>query len=273
MVGMTKTIARGYAAEGILVLRGRAGLHRVRDDRGISAGPRRRADRRRHPARPRRHAPTRSPRSSAGSRPTRRPRRPAASSTSTARAMFASLAARGRAADRVPLGKPRPVEQPLAPIETPARLAPRARIGRLRQARAAGPDPRQHLSTSAPAASPSILITVAPGPHPDRRRHRARRATSIAANIRAARLQADGRQADLLHSHEHFDHVGGIAELQQLTGAHAVSPRRPQRRCSRPARRRRDDPQVGMHQALPAGAVSAASSRTAKSVRLGDICG
>ena len=41
MVGMTKTIARGYAAQGILCFRRRAGLHRLGNDRGISRRPRR----------------------------------------------------------------------------------------------------------------------------------------------------------------------------------------------------------------------------------------
>jgi len=50
----------------------------------------------------------------------------------------------------------------------------------------------------------------------------------------------------LLHSHEHFDHVGGLARLQQLTGATVVS--------SAAARKvlasgvvGTDDPQSGMH--------------------------
>ena len=51
----------------------------------------------------------------------------------------------------------------------------------------------------------------------------------IADNIRKLGFQLD-RRPMILESHEHFDHVGGIAKLQRLTGAQVV-PRRPPRRC------------------------------------------
>ena len=103
------------------VLRGRAGLHRVGDDRRISSGARRGADRRRHPARTcRKHR--RNRRSDPlAMRSTRRPRRPAASSTRTGQAMFVSLflaAAAQILPIVIPFGKPQPLEKPRAPIET-----------------------------------------------------------------------------------------------------------------------------------------------------------
>lgn len=75
----------------------------------------------------------------------------------------------------------------------------------------------------------------------------------VADNIR----QLDFRLTDikyLLISHEHIDHVGGIARLQQLTGATLV--------VSAPAEKvlnagvpSTDDPQAGMHQPFPAANV------------------
>ena len=151
MIGMTKTIARGYAAEGILAfavapgftvsemteeyLQGRGGAQIVADIPLGRVATHRRGRRGR----------------SAGWRPTRRPPRPAASSTSTARAMFASLRTRALAiaADR------HPARQDAAPDRAGrrARSRRRARTGRglrrtgtMEQARAAGADPRQHLS-------------------------------------------------------------------------------------------------------------------------------
>ncbi len=52
MIGMTKIHRPRLCGGEHPRLRGRAGLHRVGDDRGISAGTRRGGDRRRHPARP-----------------------------------------------------------------------------------------------------------------------------------------------------------------------------------------------------------------------------
>ena len=91
----------------------------------------------------------------------------------------------------------------------------------------------------------------------------------IAANIRALGFRLE-RRPFLLHSHEHLDHVGGIARLQQLTGAHAgrLGPRRDgvrHRHRRAPTTRRRDA------QALRRRPTSAASSPTASTVRLGNL--
>ena len=144
-------------------LRGRARLHRVRDDRGISR--RAAAARRSSPtsrsagSRPR----TKSPRSSAGWRSTRRLRRPAASSTSMAPAMFASLASSPpRSGSSFRSASRRAIEQPRAPIEIAGpRCARHATARTTGQARPAGAHPRQHLFRRH-VRHLSILITVAP---------------------------------------------------------------------------------------------------------------
>jgi len=67
----------------------------------------------------------------------------------------------------------------------------------------------------------------------------------IAANIRALGFRLEDVKY-LLHSHEHFDHVGGIARLQQLTGAQLLaSPAAAKALASGVPGA--DDPQAGMH--------------------------
>lgn len=72
----------------------------------------------------------------------------------------------------------------------------------------------------------------------------------VIANIRALGLNPrDVRY--LLHSHEHLDHVGGMARLQQLTGAALISSR-PAARVFATGAPSGDDPQTGMHPPFPA---------------------
>ncbi|HKX35524.1 MAG TPA: MBL fold metallo-hydrolase, partial [Rhizorhapis sp.] len=75
----------------------------------------------------------------------------------------------------------------------------------------------------------------------------------VAENIRQLGFRL-GDIKYLLMSHEHFDHVGGTARLQQLTGATLV--------VSAPAEKvlntgiaSADDPQSGMHKPFPASQV------------------
>jgi metallo-beta-lactamase class B len=58
----------------------------------------------------------------------------------------------------------------------------------------------------------------------------------------------------LLMSHEHFDHVGGMARLQQLTGATLVTSQAAERVLNTGAPSA-DDPQAGMHPPFPAANV------------------
>jgi metallo-beta-lactamase class B len=75
----------------------------------------------------------------------------------------------------------------------------------------------------------------------------------IADNIR----QLGFRLTDikyLLMSHEHFDHVGGIARLQQLSGASLVSSAAAEKVLNTGVAGL-DDPQAGMHKPFPAAHV------------------
>lgn len=75
----------------------------------------------------------------------------------------------------------------------------------------------------------------------------------IAANISALGFKLrDVRY--LLHSHEHFDHVGGTARVQQLTGAQLITSE-PARRVLETGADNPDDPQAGMHKPFRAATV------------------
>jgi metallo-beta-lactamase class B len=73
----------------------------------------------------------------------------------------------------------------------------------------------------------------------------------------------------LLHSHEHFDHVGGLARLEQMTGAQVIaSPAAAAVLASGAASN--DDPQSGMNPPFPAVRVDRVVS-DGEQVRLGNI--
>lgn len=75
-------------------------------------------------------------------------------------------------------------------------------------------------------------------------------AAAIAANVEALGF----RLADvklLLHSHEHFDHVGGLAELQRRTGARLLASAEAAPVLAS-GRESADDPQFGMHEPFAA---------------------
>lgn len=78
-------------------------------------------------------------------------------------------------------------------------------------------------------------------------------ADMIATNVEALGFSL-GDVKLLLHSHEHFDHVAGLARLQQLSGARllASAEAAPVLRTGIAAD---DDPQAGMHEAFPAARV------------------
>ena len=96
--------------------------------------------------------------------------------------------------------------------------------------------------------------------------------TEAGAEVIARNIQSLGfRLADvkyLLHSHEHLDHVGGIARLQQLTGAQLLaSPAAAavfRIGTADPA-----DPQAGMHPPFPAARVDRIL-KDGEMVRVGD---
>jgi len=137
--------------------------------------------------------------------------------------MFVSLAILAAAQQVViPLGNPKVIEQPRAPIEKSGPLfaseckdwddydkpAPPVRIfGNTYLVGTCG-------ISSILITDPAGDILIDGGTDKD--------APLIAANIRRLGFQpTDVRY--LLNSHEHFDHVGGLAELQRLTGAQLLS--------------------------------------------------
>jgi metallo-beta-lactamase class B len=90
----------------------------------------------------------------------------------------------------------------------------------------------------------------------------------VAANIRSLGFKLTDVEY-LLHSHEHIDHVGGIARLQQLTGAQLVASPAAAAvfRTGTPGI---DDPQVGMHPPFPAARVERVIT-DGQTVRLGNL--
>jgi metallo-beta-lactamase class B len=93
-------------------------------------------------------------------------------------------------------------------------------------------------------------------------------AGSIAANIEALAFRVEDVKV-LLQSHEHFDHVGGLAELQRRSGARLIaSPAAAPVMASGKASA--DDPQFGMHAPFPAARVDAVLDGSL-TVRLGAL--
>ena len=160
--------------------------------------------------------------------------------------MFASLALLLAAQQiTIPLGKaPRQIERPRAPI---------AESGPLWAATCKdnddwdkpAPPVRLHANTYlvGTCGISAILVTGSDG-HVLIDGGTERGADVIAANIRSLGFKLRDIKY-LLHSHEHVDHVGGIARLQQLTGATLVASA-PAARVFATGAASPDDPQVGM---------------------------
>jgi metallo-beta-lactamase class B len=186
--------------------------------------------------------------------------------------MFASLAFAAAAQILpivVPLQKsPRQVEQPIAPIETAGPAFAAACEGSDDWERPA-PPVRIHANTYlvGTCGISSILITgnqgdilIDGGTEEG--------ADLIANNIR--RLGFNLRDVKiLLHSHEHFDHVGGIARLQQLTGAQLIASPAAAKVFETGAAGP-GDPQAGMNKPFPAARVDRVI-RDGETVRLGNL--
>ena len=90
----------------------------------------------------------------------------------------------------------------------------------------------------------------------------------VAGNIRRLGFRLQDVKF-LLHSHEHFDHVGGIARLQQLTGAQLVASPAAAAVIQTGAPGA-GDPQAGMHPPFPAARVDRLI-KDGESVRLGNL--
>jgi len=169
----------------------------------------------------------------------------------------------------IPLGKPpRQIERPKAPIEE---AGPQwaAVCGDSTDWDKPAPPVQIHANTYlvGTCGISSILITGDEG-HVLIDGGTETGADLIAANIRALGFPLQDIKY-LLISHEHFDHVGGIARLQQLTGATLVAsvPAAPVLNTGLPGA---DDPQAGMHKPFPAASVGRLV-KDGDEIRLGNL--
>ena len=175
--------------------------------------------------------------------------------------MFASLIAAAIAATAaqalpvtIPLGKaPRQIERPKAPIEE---SGPQwaAACKDWDEWDKPAPAVRIHANTYlvGTCGISAILITGDEG-HVLIDAGTEKGADLISANIRQLGFKLTDIKY-LLFSHEHDDHVGGIARLQQLTGATLVSSA-PAEKVLNTGVASPDDPQAGMHKPFRAATV------------------
>jgi metallo-beta-lactamase class B len=154
----------------------------------------------------------------------------------------------------IPLGKkPRQIERPIHPVEE---WGPKwaAACGDSTEWDQPAPPVRIHANTYlvGTCGISAILITGSEG-HVLIDAGTEKGADLIAQNIRQLGFQlTDVRY--LLMSHEHLDHVGGMARLQQLTGATLVTSA-PAEKVLNSGVASTDDPQAGMHKPFPAANV------------------
>ena len=184
--------------------------------------------------------------------------------------MFASLAIALAAQQiTIPLGKtPRQIERPKAPIEE---SGPQwaAACKDWDEWDKPAPPVRIHANTYlvGTCGISAILITGTDG-HVLIDGGTEAGAELIGANIRQLGFNLRDIKY-LLHSHEHLDHVGGIARLQQLTGATLVASA-PAAKVFETGTASPDDPQAGMHKPFPAANVGRVIA-DGGDVRLGNI--
>jgi len=187
--------------------------------------------------------------------------------------MFASLAAASALllAQQVtiPLQRtPRQIERPAAPIET-AGPAFAAACKDWDDWDKPAPPVRIHGNTYlvGTCGISAILITGDAG-HILIDAGTEKGADLIADNIRALGFDLSDVRV-LLHSHEHLDHVGGVARLQQLTGAQLVASAAAAE-VFKTGAAGSDDPQAGMHKPFPAARVDRVIA-DGEHVRLGNL--
>ena len=184
--------------------------------------------------------------------------------------MFASIALALAAQQIViPLGSaPRQVERPKAPIETAGPAWARA-CGDSTDWDKPAPPVRIHANSYlvGTCGISAILVTGSDG-HVLIDAGTEKGAEVIAANIRALGFRLKDVKY-LLHSHEHFDHVGGTARLQKLTGATLVASA-PAAPVLNSGVNGKDDPQAGMHKPFAAATVGRIV-KDGDEVRLGDL--
>jgi metallo-beta-lactamase class B len=188
-----------------------------------------------------------------------------------ARAALASVLLSGAAAAQlsIPLGKaPRQIERPKAPIEE---SGPQwaAACKDWDEWDKPAPPVRIHANTYlvGTCGISAILIAGDEG-HVLIDSGTEAGAELVAENIRQLGFRL-GDIKYLLMSHEHFDHVGGLARLQQLTGATLVSSAAAEKVLNTGIASA-DDPQAGMHKPFPAAQVGRVVG-DGSDVRLGNI--
>lgn len=182
--------------------------------------------------------------------------------------MFASLLAVALQQIVVPLGKPPQVERPRAPIEESGPSWAKT-CGDSEDWNKPAPPVRIHGNSYlvGTCGISAILVTGDQG-HVLIDTGTEAGVEVVARNIRALGFKlADVKY--LLHSHEHFDHVGGTARLQQLTGAQLISSDRA-RRVLETGADNPDDPQAGMHKPFRAATVHRVVAN-GEEVRLGNL--
>ena len=153
----------------------------------------------------------------------------------------------------VPFGKPRVIEQPRAPLETAGPLWA-AKCGGSADYNRPAPPVRIHANTYLVGSCgiSSILIVgdqgdilIDGGTEED--------ADLIAANIRALGIKVQDIRF-ILNSHEHPDHIGGIAKLQRLSGATVIASA-PARKVFQSGVATAEDPQAGTLKPIPTAEV------------------
>ncbi len=166
--------------------------------------------------------------------------------------MFASFGLAALLAQNivVPLGRPPQVERLVARIETAGPLFA-YRCKEFDDWDKPGPPVRIHANTYlvGTCGISAILITGSDG-HILIDGGTEAGAELIANNIRRLGFKLTDIKY-LLHSHEHIDHVGGLARLQQLTGATLVASRDAAKVLGT-GTSGAGDPQAGMHPPFPA---------------------
>ena len=184
--------------------------------------------------------------------------------------MFASIALALAAQQIViPLGSaPRQIERPRAPIETAGPRWAKA-CGNSTDWDQPAPPVRIHANSYlvGTCGISAILVTGSDG-HVLIDGGTEKGAEVIAANIRALGFKLNDVKY-LLHSHEHFDHVGGTARLQKLTGATLVASA-PAAPVLNSGVNGKDDPQAGMHKPFAAATVGRIV-KDGDQVRFGDL--
>ena len=182
--------------------------------------------------------------------------------------MFANLFLLAAAQFSIALGHPKVIAQPRAPIETAGPLWAGACDGSTDWNKPA-PPVRIHGNTylvGTCGISSILIVGTAGDVLIDSGTEQG--ADLVVANIR--RLGFDPHDVRiLLHSHEHFDHVGGMARLQQLTGAQlyasqAASP------VLKSGVASFDDPQSGLLDRFPPARVDR-TVHDGEEIRLGNL--